>query len=251
MQASAAPPACGGRGPAANAAAGDRRGAVRRERRRRADRRPPAQRRSPAETAKHSRARRSDWAVAPETRPAQRRGPRERSRRQRSAAQSGGGSSRVFLRQGPGSPNVFRTKQICDRAFYNSCRPLTTRRLGQQRGAGPRRKPKIASGFQRFGLKAPGNGTLHMPELDFRAPRLFVDAPLRAGETSRAGAQPEQLSRQCAAAFRRRTDPGVQRPRRRMAGGDRGPQAARRPDDRRRRRGRRTACPTSPTSLRR
>ena len=43
-----------------------------------------------------------------------------------------------------------------------------------------------------------------MPELDFRAPRLFVDAPLREGETNRAGAQPEQLSRQRAAALGRR-----------------------------------------------
>src|SRR4249920_3543023 len=35
---------------------------------------------------------------------------------------------------------------------------------------------------ERFRLKAPGNGTSQMPELDFRAPRLFVDAPLKEGE---------------------------------------------------------------------
>ena len=40
-----------------------------------------------------------------------------------------------------------------------------------------------------------------MPELDFRAPRLFVDAPLSARATNCAGAQPEQLSRQRAAAL--------------------------------------------------
>ena len=72
-----------------------------------------------------------------------------------------------------------------------------------------------------------------MPELDFRAPRLFVDAPLTRGRANRAGAQPEQLSGQRAAALGRRNHPGVQRPRRRMAGADRGPQAARRPEHRR------------------
>src|SRR6185369_14350242 len=45
-----------------------------------------------------------------------------------------------------------------------------------------RRRVKNRPGFGRFRLKAPGNGTSQMPELDFRAPRLFVDAPLREGE---------------------------------------------------------------------
>ncbi len=90
-----------------------------------------------------------------------------------------------------------------------------------------------------------------MPHLDFRAPRLFVDAPLRQdarvaldrdqsnylGNVLRLAAGAEVLAFngrdgewQAAIEGRKRPD-GL--------------------DDRRSRPGRRTACPTSPTSLRR
>src|SRR4051812_11285066 len=38
-----------------------------------------------------------------------------------------------------------------------------------------------ADNFRDVGLKAGSNGTFIMPELDFRSPRLFVDADLAAG----------------------------------------------------------------------
>src|SRR5260370_16148814 len=66
--------------------------------------------------------------------------------------------------------------------MYDSCRCLTTRGIWQQRGVGPRFYRKLAK-FEPFGLKGGRIGASIMPQLDFRSPRLFVDAALVAGET--------------------------------------------------------------------
>src|SRR3979411_554377 len=117
-------------------------------------------------------------------------------------------------------PNVFPMEELFREGFYDSCLPLTTRGIWQQRGVAPRRMPRIAliralrarsakvgPGFAsdrtlnyqtcagsyrqtayswrivRAAIKAARIGTLTMPQLDFRKPRLFVDAALAAGET--------------------------------------------------------------------
>src|SRR4029078_750077 len=92
---------------------------------------------------------RPDWAAAPETRPAQKPDRCERSRRLQSAAQSVGGSSKVFLRQAQWARNVFqqttssKRSTTSDRAFYDCWVPLTTRQIRQQRGTEPRYWPII------------------------------------------------------------------------------------------------------------
>ena len=64
-----------------------------------------------------------------------------------------------------------RTKQICETAFYDSCRRLTTRRLGQQRGAAPPETPKTAPVPGGFGYKAHrSTEPLSMPRTRFPRP---------------------------------------------------------------------------------
>ena len=182
MQASAAPPACGG--PPAGAMPDPPGAAPRSTPNAPEAGAPPTARRS----AVHRRKRRSIRGRGAlvgqrrrKRRSAQRRGPRERSRRQRSAAQSGGGSSRVFLRQGPGSPSASERSRFAMGflRFLPALNNPSIRAAARRRAAS---KVKNSPESERFGLKAPGNGTSQMPELDFRAPRLFVDAPLREGE---------------------------------------------------------------------
>jgi hypothetical protein len=49
----------------------------------------------------------------------------------------------------PARSNGLRVSRTvsCTKRFYDSCRPLTTRRIWQQRGAAPHFGPNICSGF--------------------------------------------------------------------------------------------------------
>src|ERR1700748_2193943 len=91
-------------------------------------------------------------------------------------------------------PSVFPMKDDSDGAIYDSCLHLTTRGIWQERGVGPLRRPKIAFGFRCFSLKA-ASGTSNMPEIDFRAPRLFIDAALTAGGNVELQRNPRQHTR--------------------------------------------------------
>src|SRR4051794_18452296 len=50
----------------------------------------------------------------------------------------------MFLRQVQTAPMSSDRSTITDSAFYDSCRRLTTRRFGRERGTGPRRTIKLA-----------------------------------------------------------------------------------------------------------
>ena len=109
-------------------------------------------------------------------------------------------------------------RAISNRAFYDSCRLLTTRGIWQQRGVGPRPDADNCVNSGPFGLKGCRNWNI-WPCLNsiFAAPAV-CRCRAGSGRNGRARAQPEQLSRQRAAACRGRNHPGLQRTRRRMAG---------------------------------
>src|ERR1700744_4809890 len=67
--------------------------------------------------------------------------------------------------------------------FYDSCRPLTTRGIWQQRGIELLPDANNDVNPYTFGLKRPEIGISSMPPPDFRSPRLFVDAALAPGES--------------------------------------------------------------------
>jgi 16S rRNA (uracil1498-N3)-methyltransferase len=73
---------------------------------------------------------------------------------------------------------------ILVKLLYDSCLSLTTRGIGQNRGIRPTGRVAIRRNFRAFRVK--GRDREHykfeMPRFDFRATRLFVDAPLRAGQ---------------------------------------------------------------------
>ncbi len=60
-----------------------------------------------------------------------------------------------------------------------------------------------------------------MPELDFRSPRLFVDAPSEEGERIALERNQSNYLGNVLRLGSGESDPRVQRPRRRMAGSDR------------------------------
>ena len=66
-----------------------------------------------------------------------------------------------------------------------------------------------------------------MPQLDFRSPRLFVDPPLSGGETVALDRNQSNYLGNVLRLEPGEIGAGVQRPRRRMAGRDLRPQAAR------------------------
>src|SRR5579871_2408095 len=103
-------------------------------------------------------------ATARETHPAPAQRLSTQTARGATTARSDDASSRLNSPAGPithdCSESPWGRSDGPVRLFYDSCRLLTTRRLGQQRGAQTHHEANKCPGFETFGLKSGPNRTL-------------------------------------------------------------------------------------------